>query len=132
VFLSLQKNTKTKIIKMYWAIPNWRFYARNIGLVTFSSYMLHLCLPKQSHFERYVAERKIYEPEFAMRMDHPQCVVKYEDKFLFAKVTVESCNFRVLNETPFGSNLGKTTWAYYGILNNFWYEREIVGLYKYK
>lgn len=109
---------------VYWIIPNWRRHASRIGLATFSAYMLHLCLPKKAHFERYVEERMKYEPEFAMRMEHPTCEVKYDDKFLFAKVTVESCNFKTQNESPFGANLGKSRWIYYGVLNNFWFERQ--------
>ena len=111
---------------VYWIIPNWRVYCRNLGLTVFSGYMLHLTLPKKAHFRRYVEERMKYEPEFAMRMEHPKVEVDYQDMFLFAKVTVESCNFKPQNESPFGSSLGKSRWVYYGILNNFWFERQTV------
>ena len=109
---------------MYWLVPNWRRYGRNLGLLGFCSYMLHLTLPKKAHFERYVDERIKYEPEFAMRMEHPSCDVNYEDRFLYARVTVASCNFKANNETPFGTSLGKNRWVYYGILNNFWFEKQ--------
>jgi hypothetical protein len=109
---------------MYWIVPNWRRHARNIGLACFSAYMLNLTMPKKAHFERYVEQRVRYEPEFAMRMEHPQTEVTYEDMFLFAKVHVESCSFRKQNESPYGSSLGKSRWVYYGILNNFWFETQ--------
>ncbi len=86
-------------------------------------YMMHLTCPTEEHFNRYCAERKRFEPEFCTRLEHPATRTLFEDHFIYATARIESCGFRNQHVTPYGMSGGTSRWDYWGVLNNFWFER---------
>ena len=106
-----------------WMIDTRRLFGRIAG-PALVGYLLFLTSPRPEHFDRYIDERKKYEPEFCMRLEHPECRVTFSRGILFSTAMIESCGFRSQHVTPFGASTGLSRWTYYGFLNNFWFERK--------
>lgn len=105
---------------------DFRKLGRNLAIPLVVGYVMHLTVPKEQHFRRYVEERRKFEPDFCTRMEHPSCKSEYEDCFVFARVSVESCGFRQQQVNGFGVSHGIVRWRYIGVLNNFWWETRVV------
>lgn len=102
---------------------DWKKFTRRAGIPFLLIYLLQLTCPKEEHFMRYVEERKKYEPEFCIRIDHPSCRIYFENHFIYCKATIDSCGFRQRNSSPFGNDTGTSRWTYYGIINNWFHEK---------
>jgi hypothetical protein len=106
----------------YLPIKKW---SKRIAIPVGIIYFLHLTAPTQHHFERYLLERKKYEPEFAMRLEHPACRIRFFEGFIYAYAEIDTCGFRQRHTSGAGIDTGMSRFTYYGMLNNFFVEKQL-------